>query len=382
VKVLLVGNYENNRQQSMQRFAEIMRAGLAATGHEVRLVRPPVVLGRLRRGATGLGKWLGYFDRFFLFRRPLKKAAQWADVIHICDHANAVYVPWIIGKPHIVTCHDMLAIRSALGEIPEHKTGLTGKVYQRWILSGLKRARHIACVSSATRDDLLRLAGMESERTLVIQNGLNYPYRRMSAEEKLFHLHEMGLAKVRPFLLHVGSNNWYKNRNGLLRIFHRMVHFPGSQKWTLLLVGPRLPGASRTLARKMGLADRIVELQNVTNSQLCALYSAAEALIFPSLAEGFGWPIIEAQACGCPVFASNRRPMTEVGGDAAVYFEPTNEEEAAEIIHRALRDKGQLHHMRDSGLQNAGKYSAKNMVSGYVRAYRLAAYSAQFTIAR
>lgn len=92
MKILLIGNYENLRQQSMQRFAEMLRAGLTAAGHEVRLVRPPVWLGRLRRGETGLGKWIGYIDRFLLYPPLLRRQIRWADVVHICDQANAVYV--------------------------------------------------------------------------------------------------------------------------------------------------------------------------------------------------------------------------------------------------------------------------------------------------
>ena len=81
-----------------------------------------------------------------------------------------------------------------------------------------------------------------------------------------------------------------------------------------------------------GLRDRVIELTNITNEDLRALYSKATALLFPSLREGFGWPIIEAQACGCPVFTSDRVPMTEVGGDAAIYLDPTDPRPAPRLL--------------------------------------------------
>jgi glycosyltransferase involved in cell wall biosynthesis len=368
MKVLLVGNYPYLKSQSMDRFAGMLDTGLKAAGHQVRFLKPPPAIGRMFPSATGFGKWLGYLDRFILFRPLLKQAADWADVVHICDQANAMYIPWLKGKPHVVTCHDMLAIRSALGEIAEHQTGLTGRIYQRWILSGLKKAMHVACVSDTTREDVLRLTGLSPDRVSAVQNGLNYPYRPMSERESLYHIKQMGLANVSPFFINVGNNNWYKNKEGLLRIFGQMAHLAGDEQGNLVIVGAGLTERLRVLAQKIGICDRIRELSNVTNEQLCALYSAAEGLIFPSLFEGFGWPIIEAQACGCPVFTSNQRPMTEVGGDGAVYFDLLDDTVAAKNILQAIQGKDIL---RELGHRNAMKYSTAAMITGYVRAYHL-----------
>jgi glycosyltransferase involved in cell wall biosynthesis len=367
VKILLVGNYPYLKSQSMDRFVTMLYKGLQAVGHDVRLLKPPPLVGRLRPSATGLGKWLGYIDRFIFFRPLLKQAAKWADAVHICDQANAVYVPWLNGKPHVVTCHDMLAIRSAFGEIAENQTGLTGRIYQRWILSGLKKTRHVACVSETTREDVLRLTKLSPEKVSMVRNGLNYPYRPMPSDEAAGHLETIGLSEFRPFFLHVGNNNWYKNKAGLLRIFARMVRLDGRENSNLVLAGTALPEILARLARELGVYNRIREVGNVTNEQLCALYSAAQGLIFPSLAEGFGWPIIEAQACGCPVFTLNRKPMTEVGGDGAVYFDPKDETGAAEIINNSIKIKPQL---IQRGFQNAGNYTTEAMISGYIAEYR------------
>src|SRR4051812_17534967 len=102
----------------MQRFGALLRDGVSDSGHSVRLITPDAVIGRLKPDSTGVGKWLGYADRFVVFRKTLRSQLKWADVIHICDHGNAVYVPWLSGRPHLVTCHDALALRSALGEFP------------------------------------------------------------------------------------------------------------------------------------------------------------------------------------------------------------------------------------------------------------------------
>ena len=369
MRILLLGNYPYLKSQSMDRFAGVLCDQLRATGHQVCLLKPQPVFGRILPSATGLGKWFGYLDRFLLFRPLLKQAAEWAEVIHICDQANAVYVPWLNEKPHVVTCHDMLAILSALGEIIDHTTGPTGKVYQRWILAGIKQARHVACVSEATYNDVCRLIGFEYNKYSLVPNGLNHPYRRMSMAESSHYLNQMHLSDYHPFFLHVGGNYWYKNKEGLFQIFLQLLKFDEFRQHQLVLAGDVLNRRLRHFAQKIGVFSLIKEIGNVSNEQLCALYSSAEGLIFPSHAEGFGWPIIEAQACGCPVFTSDRRPMTEIGGRAAVYFNPLNVNGAAEIIRKKNKN---IDVIQTLGYQNAKKYSTKDMISNYVNCYNLA----------
>ena len=351
----------------MDKFASLLYNGLKSRGHDVRLLKPMPEIGRFHSSPTRLGKWLGYLDRFIVFRSVLIKAVRWADVVHICDQANAVYLPWLKGKPNVVTCHDMLAIRSALGEIVEHQTRLIGRIYQYCILSGLRKAMHVSCVSNKTREDVLRLAKIPMENVSVIPNGFNYPYRPMASNESIGHLKKMGFSESNPFVLHVGGNFWYKNKAGLLRIFARFVRLDDNNFWKLVLVGAALPEALFRLATELEISDRIRQSVNVSNEQLCALYSVAQGLIYPSLAEGFGWPIIEAQTCGCPVFTSNCRPMTDVGGDGAVYFDPEDEDGAARKISNSIKNKSQL---IQRGFQNAANYTTEDMICGYIAGYK------------
>ena len=366
MKILLLGNYVNNRQESMQRFAELMREGLTVAGHEVRLVRPPLVFGRLRRSETGLGKWLGYADRFVLYPAILRRQLRWADVVHICDQANAVYIPYLLGKPHVLTCHDMLAIRAAFGEIAESPTGWTGRIYQRWILSNLRKAQAVACVSRQTEEELQRLAGLSGKRVTIVPNALNYPYHPMEKDEARAHLNNLGIVGPSPFFLHVGGNQWYKNRIGVLRIFAELVKHPGYEAHRLVMAGKPWTAEMRQLTHDLGLREHVVELVEVSNEDLCALYSTAEALLFPSLAEGFGWPIIEAQACGCAVITTSRAPMTEVSGGAAVFIDPAQPEQSAAAIASMWPRRDEL---VQAGSLNARRYELSNMIDGYLGAY-------------
>jgi len=364
MKVLLVGNYVNDEQESMQRFANLLQTGLSRAGHEVRLLRPMPFIGRIRPAAKGVGKWLGYVDKFVIFPRQLKIAARWADIIHICDHSNAFYVKYVASRPHTVTCHDLLAISSALQEVPEWRTSWTGRYLQRLILRGLRKARHVICVSEATRTELIRLAGLPEQNVSLIYNGLNYSYvplletdGKMSTGDPL---------TSRPFLLHVGGNQWYKNRLGVLKIFTHLRGMIPSPEMNLIMVGKPWTDEMRKFVSSNGLHNRVIELTNISNEDLRVLYSKATALLFPSLREGFGWPIIEAQACGCPVFTSDRVPMTEVGGDAAIYLDPADPHGAATVIANSLERFPQL---RRAGLENVKRFSPAAMISSYSRLY-------------
>lgn len=367
MNILIVGNYETLAQQSMQRYAELLRDLLLAAGHEVRLLRPRVLLGRIRPGTAGIGKWLGYVDQFVLFRPALWRAARTADVVHVCDHSNAMYAGWVGRTPHVVTGHDLLAVRSALGEIPTNRTGWSGRVLQRWILASLRRARLVLCVSEQTRAELLRLSGLPEQRCRVVHNAINYPYRPMPADESAAHLRALGIDPAQPFFVHVGGNQWYKNRAGVLRLFAELIKHPAYARHRLVMAGKPWTAPMRAVCAELDLHDRVDERVEVSNEQLRALYSRAEALLFPSLSEGFGWPIAEAQACGCPVATTGRAPMTEVGADAAIYIDPDDPAGAAAAIADGLAQRAAL---VDAGLRNVRRFTGERLVAGCLDAYR------------
>ena len=365
MNVLLLANYSNDGQESMQRFADFMAQGLTKAGHKVQLMRPAPVFGRLRPSSHGAGKWLGYVDKFTLFPPVLKAAVTRADVVHICDHSNAFYTRYLQSVAHVVTCHDLLAVRSALGQIPESRTGLTGRKLQRMIANGLTRAQRIACVSDTTRKDLLRLPGINEQRVSRVYNSLNYEYSPMERPEAAQRLRKLDIDPGQRFLLHVGGNQWYKNRLGLLRIFAALLKASQRGAFRLVLAGKPLTGEMRQFIGQNGLEDVVLDRNNVSNEDLRALYSSAVLMVFPSLYEGFGWPIVEAQACGCPVVTSNRAPMNEVGGSAAVYIDPEDAESAVTTLARAMEKAPSL---RGPSLSNAARFTS-GMIEGYLSLY-------------
>ena len=382
-RVLLVANYEPDGQQSMQRFAAVMAKGLESAGISVTVIRPEPVFGRLHPGARGLGKWLGYLDKFLVFPRRLRRVVResgkteaGALIVHVCDHSNAFYTRCLRGVPHLVTCHDMLAVRSARGDIPQNPTRWSGRILQRLVVRGLEGAGAIACDSRATHDDLSRLVKDAGSRSSVAKIGLNAPFHPVSKDDArarvLSLLRAMGKAFPSDgrYIVHVGDDSWYKNRAGVVEMFGELHRSSDQADLWLVMVGKPLDSALRELISEAGVTERVVELAGIQHEDLCAIYSAAELLFFPSLQEGFGWPIIEAQACGCRVVTTDRPPMNDVGGTAAAYFQPGDFGSALDVLLNVLYEDDRQRQARiEGGLANAGMYSTGRMIENYLALY-------------
>lgn len=368
--ILLIGNYPLERQQSMERFAMMMLDGLKAAGWPAELIRPRPFLGRFRFAGAFVAKWLAYVDKFVFFRRTLaRKLRERPALVHVCDHSNAMYSRAVHDLPVVVTCHDLLAVRGALGEATDCPASVTGKYLQRWIVRGLENASAVACVSRATLSDAKRLVRQDDGRPALeqITLGLNYPYRVLPAEEARARLAKFSpIASDTPLVVHVGSNLRRKNREGVLRIFARC-----RDKWNglLVLAGDSLSPSLRSLGHELGITDRIVEIPNADSETLEALYNRATALLFPSTFEGFGWPIAEAHACGCPVLCLDRVPMSEVAGDAGLVH-PIDDEAALAADLLRLTDPEERARWSAKALENAKHFSTARMISEYVALYR------------
>lgn len=367
MKVLLVGNYAPDRQDSMQLYASMMEEGMRSRGHEVRLLQPPAVLGARVAANSPLFKWLGYTDKFLLFRHELRCAAADADIVHLCDHSNAMYVSALENVPHVITCHDVLAIRSAMGHFPENQVRFSGRIFQRLIARGLRQAQAILCVSGKTRDDLRQFLAVPESRLHVVPNALHWPYRPLCRGGSATLLRDIGVPPDEPYFLHVGGNHWYKNRGATVEIFAELRKFPQYAGARLVMAGGGMVPALQAVVRKHHLENAVIEGVGLSNEHLQALYSCASAMVFPSLEEGFGWPILESQACGCPVAIADRRPMNDVAGGAAILIDPANPAAAAATISTALRDPSQL---REAGLRNAASHGKEQMLEQCEALYR------------
>ena len=322
MKIVLFCHPDFLPSESMKRFATMLRSSFESRGHSVEVWSPKAcVFKAVPRGPWS--KWAGYIDQYLLFPRSVRRALARVSnetLFVFCDQALGPWVPLVCNRPHVIHAHDLLALRSALGQFSENRTALLGRIYQRYIRRGYRRARHFISISNKTREDLHRYGQVQPAISEVVYNGLNYPYERMTRADARRTLLAAGLpVPATGMLLHVGGGQWYKNQAGVLMLYASYAARVPEPLPLLCVSPPASPGLERALAR-IPSPGRVSFFQGVSEHTLQAAYSYAEALLFPSLAEGFGWPIIEALACGCPVITTDEPPMTEIGGANASYL--------------------------------------------------------------
>jgi glycosyltransferase involved in cell wall biosynthesis len=373
MKVLLIANYEPDGQTSMLAFKRVLERELPHAGCELRVISPPKRVLRVPPSSRWW-KWLGYVDKFILFIPSLGPQIRWADVVHVTDHSNGMYIPRVKSKPNVITCHDVIAVQAAKGLVDGWNVGWTGRLFQRLIVKGMASADLIACVSDMTKREVLAMGFADERRVTTVLNGLNDNFAPVAPDEAQRLMERLGLSVQDKYLLHVGWDLDRKNRRGVVEAFIALQERAAAAGTApvvdrLLFVGPEVSPESVRLAQEHGVADRIRNVHKVSHDELRAIYSSATALLFPSLQEGFGWPIIEAQACGCPVFTSDLAPMNEIGGEGAVYVDPCDPAAMAAAIEQAAPRLGE---MRRLGIENASHYTSSQMAANYKAVYQRA----------
>jgi glycosyltransferase involved in cell wall biosynthesis len=351
-------------------------------GHDVEVWTSPRRIGRLPLSSPVLRKWMGYADQYVLYPRNLRRSIQTQphDTLFVAtDQALGMWIPVFAHRPHVVHCHDFLALRSAKGEFPEYRTSWTGRQYQELIRRGFCEAKVFISVSQKTKDDLHRFLPITPKVSEVIHNGLNYPFRPMAVREALAHLESTALSSMpHGFLLHVGGNQWYKNRRGVLEIYRAYVSH-AAHPYPLCLVGEDPDAELKNLAQSISGPGKVHFISGLTNEQLNAAYAHARVLLFPSLEEGFGWPIIEAMASGCPVVTTNIAPMIEVGGVSARFIPrmplPKNERpdwaaNSADVVGDVASCDGAVRvKLLQAGYAHAARFDSKRVMELYERIY-------------
>jgi glycosyltransferase involved in cell wall biosynthesis len=282
-----------------------------------------------------LRKWAAYVDKFLLFPKRLKREFMSPEdpfqVIHIIDHSNAIYLPKLNRRNRvkkIVTCHDLIAIRTARGDFTQApQTSKSGMRLQNWISTSLHHADFYACDSKQTLEDLNRLIPLSKGKSSILHLGteadsLTNPDRKTLSKELPIDPYTTN------FILHVGSSAWYKNRKAVFRSFmHAHTNLP-DHELKLVLVGPE--------PQKEELDDQLMNwiksnpsaihnLQNLPENTLYSLYKYAKALVFPSFIEGFGWPPLEAAIRKCPVITTPTGAISDLLGSYANYVEAENQ---------------------------------------------------------
>ncbi len=372
MKVLLVANYPLEYNPSMHAYAQLLFCGLSSAKLDVHMIKPYPIFGRIVKKG-GVGKWISYIDRFLIFPIILKVYAGKFDIIHILDHCNAVYAPFIDAKKRVITCHDMIGVRASFGDVPFTRVSFTGKILQRIILKGLRMTENVICVSEQTRKDLIVFIEDNKHNLFTVKNALRLNTENSGDPTQTIRTSTMTPLMV-PYIFHVGSNMPQKNRSGILEFYKNIIDIPRFENFNLVFCGQHLSTDLLEQAKSLCLSQRVHDLGFVSDAELSYLYSKAELLIFPSLMEGFGWPIIEAQSRGCLVVTSNIKPMNEISGSGAILINPYDMRSSAQEVADQYTRRDEFIEL---GYANCGKYLPDKMIDELIEIYEKIAFARQ-----
>lgn len=279
-------------------------------------------------------------------------------------HATAYAMPRVDRVPVVLTVHDLTLLRR-----PELGTG----ALRRSVESAARRANEARLViadSQATADDLVALAGVAAARVRVVPLGVSAAFRPLPPETARAHV----AARFRfdqPYLLHVGTLEPRKNLPLLIaacaglwragRLTHRLI-LAGSPGWGAAAVADAIA--------RHGAEQFVVQLGAVDAADLPPLYAGADAVVLPSLNEGFGLPLLEALACGAPVIAANAGALPEVAGDAALLVDPADAEAWADAIRRVVTDEELRSRLRVAGPPRAAPFTWERCARETLAVYR------------
>jgi len=232
-----------------------------------------------------------------------------------------------------------------------------------------RRARLVVANSEATRRAIVERMGVAPEKVRVVYEAVDERFGTLGAEQARRAVAGR-FGQQRPYVLYV-SNLWpYKNPDGAIGAFARLRQEYGDDL-DLLLAGPddygRIPSL-RELAERRGAGERVKFLGRVAVEDLVALYAAARVIFYPSLAETFGKPVVEAMRSGVPVVAARATCLPEIVGEAGLLADPTDEEEMAAALHRAVTDEEVRRELIARGRERARRFSWEACAEGTWRA--------------
>lgn len=281
------------------------------------------------------------------------------DIFHGLSHELPIGIEYS-GIKTVVTIHDLIYLR-----YPAYFKKIDRAIYDRKFRYACQVATRIHAISEQTKYDLISYYNVPEEKVDVIYQSINPLFfneldeAQKKAVRLKYHLPER-------FLLTVGTVEPRKNLLGLLEgMLSSRIDLP------LVVVGK----STEYRKKAQQLIDsrprelKVFFLTGVNDTELQALYQSAEAMIYPSLFEGFGLPVVEAQASGCPVITSNISSMPEAGGNAAIYVDPEKPYEIGRVIETLLNSSAIAGKLIENGIENAQLYTPEHYARQLIKLY-------------
>ena len=263
------------------------------------------------------------------------------DIFHITGEIYFI-APFLPANKLVLTFHDCNYIRN--------RKGVKGNlIYFFWFWLPVRRAKHIIAISEQTRQDIIRYSRCSPDKITVVPNPVN----------SIFSYTPREIRGDKPVLLQVGTR-WNKNVD---RVLSAIKGLPCK----LVIIGPLSKEQSEYVKAQQLDVENLVDLNE---AELLEQYKRSDILVFASLSEGFGLPIIEAQAIGRPVITSNISPMKEVAGDGAILVDPENEDAIRGAIQQVMADPALRSDLVRKGQANVVQYQPPQIAQRYLDVYR------------
>jgi len=285
----------------------------------------------LHKRAYKEAEWASRLAIYFLDHHRVPKKY---DLYHITSHMLGHFVPHL--SPCVITVHDLLQFKYP-DKLPNPVVSLLYNRLLRRSVRLTKGADKIICVSNWTRQQVINQFGVDSTKVVAIHNGVNHQVFKPGERMKARHL--SGLPENKRIILHVGSETKRKNIPVLLKALALLVSW--GEDVVLIRIGEKTEPVHR-LIKSLHLVDRVFHYNHIPEDRLPLYYQGADILMMPSLDEGFGFPLVEAMACGTPVITSDHGPMLEIVADAGLTANAHDFKEFAQKSRSLLRDQGRL----------------------------------------
>ncbi len=308
------------------------------------------------------------FESQFLYPRRVRRAD--VDMAHFFTHGDASARPQV---PQFVTVLDVIPLR-----FPElykaDKPNWRFRFARYLEYQAIRKASGILAISEATKRDVVQILGVHPDKIFVTPLAVSAQLSDRDATRSEFKVSEAE-ASDRPFILYVGGIDPRKNVLFLIDVFRELLSdWQGDVRPMLVLAGgiakdDQYPALCKAI-EDAGLERDLHMTGFVSDEALSDLYRSAEAFVFPSLYEGFGLPVLEAMACGCPVLAGDNSCMPEVAGDAALLLPDKDTKAWVHGLRAVLTSDATRAQMSERGLQRARQFSWQRTAEQTIAAYR------------
>lgn len=339
---------------------------------KLRPIASPWFSGTLQRKAWNFDRLI---NRIVLYPNYLRKLNAKYDVFHIVDHSYAQLVRHVDRKRAVITCHDLDAFRSVIDPQAEPRPAWF-RWFSQYLLAAFQQAAHVVCVSHTVRSEALRYGIVREDRSSVAYNGVS-----LSCSPDPSPLADQAANALLPFppsvplLLHVGSTIPRKRIELLLRVFQAVTR---QRPAKLVRVGGPLNTKQAKLAAELNVLSDVVELPFLDRDVLAAVYRRSNMLLITSDREGFGLPLAEAMACGCPVIASDLPVLREVGGSSAEYVDSADPIAWSDLVIELLTEEAQDSEAwalrKSNGIRTASRFTWANTAKDLIQVYKTIAH--------